>query len=155
MQSLAIDRSLFMMAFGRDVDYHDMAPQRTYLDRRTGDVVWLYECDDAYGEVGIPAGENREGRERVAAEPERYLDIPGLDHGEHHEILRRFLRSGWTDDETRRRRADAAYTGSIGRCKTDVGDEGAVHAFYASREEQIAELAEEFLRENGIVLEWR
>ena len=62
MQSLAIDRTVFMMAFGRDVDYHEMAPQRTWLDRRTGEVVWLYECDDdAYGEVGIPAGENRRG----------------------------------------------------------------------------------------------
>ena len=26
MQSLAIDREIFMMAFGRDVDYHDMVP---------------------------------------------------------------------------------------------------------------------------------
>ena len=25
------------------------------------------------------------GRERAAAAPERYLEIPGLDHGEHHE----------------------------------------------------------------------
>ena len=31
------------------------------------------------------SGENRVGREPVAAAPERYLEIPGLDHGEHHE----------------------------------------------------------------------
>ncbi len=59
---MTIDRTVFMMAFGRDVDYQDSVPQRTYLDRRTGDVLWLYECDDdAYWEVGIPAGENRRG----------------------------------------------------------------------------------------------
>lgn len=71
MQTLAIDRELFMMAFGHDVDYHDMIPQRTWLDRGTGDVLWLYEYDeDAFLEAGIPAGENREERERVEADPE-------------------------------------------------------------------------------------
>ena len=147
---------LFMMAIGRDVDFHDACPQSTYLDRRTGEVVWLYEDDDdAYGEVGIPAEENREGRERVAAEPERYLEIPGLDHGDHHDILRQFLRSDWTGDDARWRRAGEAYSGSIGRWKRDVRDEEAVHAFHAFQEEQIAKLAEEFLLENGVVPEWR
>ena len=103
----------------------------------------------------IPAGENREGRERGAAEPERYLEIPGLDHGKHHEILRQFLRSDWTEDEARRRGAADAYTGSIGRWKREVGDEGAVQAFHQFQEEKIAELAEEFLRENAIVPDWK
>ena len=154
--TMTIDRTVFMMAFGRDVDFHDACPQSTYLDRRTGEIVWLYEDDDdAFGEVGIPAEENREGRERVAAEPERYLEITGLDHGDHHEILRQFLRSDWTDDDVLRRRAEEAYSGSIGRWKRDVCDEGAVHAFYAFQEERIAKLADAFLRENGIVPKWR
>lgn len=156
MRTLAIDRELFLMAFGRDVDYHDSVPQRTWLDRSTGEVLWLYECDeDAYWQAGIPAGENREERERVEAELDRYLEIPGLDHGEHHGILRGFLASGWTGDEARRRRADAAYSGSIGRWKDDVGDEGAVHAFHEYREARITEMGEGFLRENGIVPDWK
>ena len=115
-------------------------------------LLWLYECDeDAYWEAGISAGKNREERERVKAEPERYLVIPGLDHGEHHEILRGYLRSGWTGDEARLLRANAAYSGSIGRWMSDVGDEGAVRAFREYRETRIAAMAEEFLRENGIV----
>ena len=147
---------LFMMAFGRDVDFHDACPQSTYLDRCTGEIVWLYEDDDdAYGEVGIPPEENCKGRERIAAEPERYLEIPGLDHGDHHDILRQFLRSDWTGDDARWRRAGEAYSGSIGRWKRDVRDEEAVHAFHAFQEEQIAKLAEEFLLENGVVPEWR
>ena len=41
------------MAFGRDVDY-EAYPQSTYLDRRTGDVVWLYEDDeDACGIAAV------------------------------------------------------------------------------------------------------
>ena len=155
MRTLAIDRSLFLMAFGRDVDYHDMVPQRTWLDRSTGDVLWFYESDeDAFFEGGIPAGENREERERVEAEPERYLEIPGLEHGEHHGILREFLGSDWTGDEARLRHADAAYSGSIGRWIRDVGDEGAIRAFREYQETQIAAMAEGFLRENGIVPEW-
>ena len=141
------------MAFERDVDYHDMVPQRTWLDRSTGDVLWFYESDeDAYFEVRIPAGENHE--ERVEAEPERYLEIPGLGHGEHHGMLREFLRSGWTEDEARLRRTDAAYSGSIGRWIRNVGDEGAVRAFREYQEARIAAMAEEFLRENGVVPEW-
>ena len=34
------------MAFGRDVDYHDTLPQLIYLDRQTGDIVWLYGSDN-------------------------------------------------------------------------------------------------------------
>ena len=144
-----------MMAFGRDVDYHDAHPQRTWLDRSTGNVIWFHECDeDAFFEAGIPAEENREERERIEADPERYLEIPGLDHGEHHGILKKFLGSDWTDDETRRRRTGAAYTGSIGRWMRDVGDEGAVRAFREFREARIAAMAEEFLRDNGIVPDW-
>ena len=155
MKTLTIDRELFMMAFGRDVDYHDLLPQGTWLDRSTGEVLWFYECDeDAFSEVGMPAKENREERERVEAEPDRHLLIPGLDHGEHHKILRRFLRSGWTGDESRLLRADAAYSGSIGGWIWDVGDEGAVSAFREYREARIAAMAEEFLRENRIVPEW-
>ena len=49
------------MAFGRDVD-HEAYPQSTYLDRRTGDVVWLYEDDgDACGIAGIPAEDSVRG----------------------------------------------------------------------------------------------
>ena len=91
---VTIDKGLLLMAFGRDVDYHDTVPQLIYLDRHTGDIVWLYGSDDdAYMETGLPVEENREGREAVAAEPDRYLEIPGLDHEDHHRMLRLFLRS--------------------------------------------------------------
>ena len=44
------NRTLFPMTFGRDVDY-ETNPQMTYLDRRTGYVVWL--SGEAYsGSIG-------------------------------------------------------------------------------------------------------
>ena len=154
--SLGIDRELFAMAFGRDVDYHDIGPQLVYLDRETGDIAWLYETDsDAEMEVGIPAEENRRERLAIETDPDRYLEIPGLDHDDHHRLLRRFLRSDWTHDKARRQRAEDAYRGSIGRWKRDVGDEDAVDAFYAFREAEIVAMAEEFLRENGIEPAWK
>ena len=151
-----IDKALFTMAFGRDVDFHDTYPQVVYLDRKTGDVIWIYGSDhDAEMEAGISPDENRQEREAVDAAPERYLEIPGLDHTDHHRILQRFLRSDWTRDDERWERAQGAYRGSIGKWKRDVRDEDAVHAFYAFREAEVEAMAEEFLRENGIEPIWR
>jgi hypothetical protein len=39
------------------------------------------------------------GRSRYGAASQKYIDILGRDHGEHHAILRDFLNSNWTDDE--------------------------------------------------------
>ncbi len=50
----------FVMAFGRDVDYHDQTSEATYLDRCTGKLLWIYEIDDdAYMMAGLSAEENR------------------------------------------------------------------------------------------------
>jgi hypothetical protein len=154
--TLSIDRSLFTMAFGRDVDYDSVHPQVAWLDRRTGDVIWVYENDDdACMDAGIPAEENRKDRERIAAEPGRHLEIPGLDHGDHHDILKAFLRSDWCDDEVRVRQAEAAYFGSIGGWKENVNDQDAVHAFFDFQDQRILMLAEIYLLENGIIPQWR
>jgi len=156
MRTPAIDRSFFTMAFGRDVDCRDRPPRRFLLERRTGEVFWYQECDeDAYMETGMPAGENRGERERVEAEPERFWEIPGLGHGEHHGILRRFPRSDWSGEEARRLRAETASTGSIAGWMRGVDDVGAVRAFREYRDARIAAMAEEFLRENGVVPGWK
>lgn len=155
-QKLAIDQTSFEMAFGRDVDFHYDYDQTIYLDRRTGEVLWVYEKDeDAEMEVGIPPAENRALREAVAAEPGRYLEVPGRDHGEHHEILKDFLDSDWTEDDDRWREVRALYNGSIGRWKKAVGDRRIVHAFNAFQERRITELAVDFLHAQGIEPDWR
>ncbi len=133
-KKLPIDEVPFLEAFGRDVDFvdfHDTYPQSVYLDLQTGDLLWLYDDDeDAYSEARIPSEDNAADRQRVANSPARYLEIFGLDHGEHHEILQEFFNSDWTDDDDARLKAREAYFGSIGGWKKTVADERVVYAFY-------------------------
>ena len=152
---MVIDRTHFMMAYGRDIDFHDAYPRRTSLARHTGDLVWVYDHDNDAVAEGVPAQDNRDGRERVAAEPGRYLQVPGLDHGEHHEVLRKFLKSEWTDDPSLRERAEDAYFRSIAGWKKEVGDADTVAAYNDDRETETLSRAEEFLRQNGIDPQWK
>lgn len=153
---LTIERFAFEMAFGRDPDTTYTYETSVYLNRETGEVLWVYEDDEeAEMEANIPAAENRALRQRIAAAPKRYLEIPGLEHGDHHDMLRAFIKSNWTDDDDLWGRVYEAYTGSIGRWKRAVPDRTIVHAFHAFEERRTAEMAEEFLRENGIEPEWR
>ncbi len=138
-RQFAIDKDLFLMAFGRDADYDNMGAEFGYPDRQTGALIWFFETDDdAEFLAGYPAEENRRDRERVEADPNRYLEIPGLDHGEHHDILKAFLRSRWSDDEWRRLNAEECYSGSIGRWKKQVRDRDAVHAYYDFRDNRVS-----------------
>ncbi len=156
LRNLTIDQALFSLAFDRDVDFHDACPTSTYLDLQTGDIIWVYEDDeDAYMEAGVPADDNRAARESIEATPNRYLEIPGLDHGDHHEILREFLDSDWTDDDERHARARNAYAGSIGGWKKSVDADSIVHAFHAYHDGKTTEMAGAFLREHGIKPDWR
>lgn len=155
-RQLAIHKDLFLMAFGRDVDYEAMGSDLGYLDRRTGEVTWIFQADeDAEMWVGTPADDNRRDREQVESEPDRFLEIPGLGHDEHHDILKAFLRSRWCDDQRRLENAEEAYSGSIGRWKKSVRDDEAVHAFYDFLDATLAKMAEEWLRDHGLIPIWK
>ena len=155
-RSVLIDEMMFIDAFGRDADFQDISPQFAYLALETGNVIWVFEEDeDAEFYAGIESDENRNVRERIAASPENYLEVPGRDHSEHHKILQEFLSSGWTKDKDLIHRAREAYSGSIGRWKDAMDDERAVHAYYDFREKKIRKLAEEYLREHHIEPNWR
>ena len=141
---LLIEESEFLEVFGRDVDFYSYYPQSFFLDLETGDLLWHYDRDDdAHVEAGIPREENAASRERVAKDPKRHLEIPGLDHHDHHEILQEFLYSEWCADEQVRRRAQDAYFGSIGGWKEAVADEDVVHSFYCFRNHAIKRRAEQ------------
>ena len=153
MRKLKIYQSLFLMAFARDVDYEPYW-LRANLDLVTGDVEWLYEEDDDAAMDGLSAAENRTRKERIEAEPDRFLLVPGGTHGEQHDILQEFLASEWTDSESMRAVAREAYFGSIGGWKKAIQNEDIVQAFYDFRDEKVVELAEAFLLDNGVEVEW-
>ncbi len=156
LQKLTIEWISFELAFSHAPNPMYASTQFACLDRQTGEVIWVHENDEeADMEAGVPAEENRAARQRVEAAPERYLEIPGLDHGDDHDILRAFLNSDWTDDDALWRKTNDAYTGSIGRWKRAVNDRDIIHAYYDFSNEKAAEMAEEFLREHGIQPDWK
>ena len=155
MQSVRINQIAFFDAFERDVDFRAMYPQSAYLDLDTGEVAWVFEKDeDAEFAAGIEPEENRAVKVRIDASPGRYLEIPGRDHGEHHEILREFLNSDWTGDKELKSTARQAYSGSIGRWIKTIDNRDVVHAYYDFRDQRIKELAEEFFHEHDIQPVW-
>lgn len=156
MQRIVIDKVVFMMAFRRDVDYHDMCPLSTYLDLDTGKTIWVYENDeDASWEGGIDPEDNQENREQIGISPERYLKIPGLSHGNHHNILREFLNFDWTADEEVKSLIKNSYEGSIGGWMKNLDyDSNIIYAYYDYRDGTTEEMAEEFLHNHGIEPQW-
>lgn len=156
MRKVVVEEMMFILAFERDEVFSDPCSQTTFLDLETGDVLWVFEEDeDAENWAGIDPEKNAALRSQIDKNPERYLEVPGRDHGEHHGILRDFLNSRWTDDEELWTFAQDAYSGSIGRWKKRVDNRDVLHAYYDFRDLRIKEMTEEFLRENEIQPIWR
>ena len=155
MRKVFVNELMFISAFERDEEFYSHYPQSTYLDLETGEVIWVFdEDDDAEMGAGIDPDENAALLDQIDASPEKYLEIPGRDHGEHHDILRDFLNSKWTADEELWARVQDAYSGSIGRWKEEIDNQDVVHAYYDFRDLKIKELAEEFLHEHDIQPVW-
>jgi hypothetical protein len=156
MRKVAVDKIMFMEAFERDEIFSDPSSQSAYLDLESGEVLCVFDNDDdAEMYAGMDSEENGALRNQIDAAPERYLRVPGRDHGEHHDILRDFLDSDWTDDEALWTHVRNAYSGSIGGWKEEVDNPEVVHAYYDFRDRKIEELVHEFFEENDIQPIWR
>ena len=156
LRPLRIDEGIFQHEFGRDLDYHTGASDFScYLDSDSGEVVWVFHEDEEFASTfGLSEEENAERRRLVSSHPDLFIEIPGFDHGQHHEILRAFLSSEWTDDEETRGKVQDAYDGSIGRWLEAV-EEDVQSAFQDFSGREIERRAEEFLRQRGIEPQWR
>ncbi len=118
----------------------------------------MYSSDeDAAMEMGDAAAEqNQILRQQLEANPRSFLRIPGLSHGDHHEILKDFVGSAWTPDEELRREAVSAYTRSIGTWQKRMeGRDDVLAAWREFKERAVAKRAAAFLRKNGIEAQWR
>ena len=144
MKKIKIDECFFIQPFARDADY-DESESEYWLDKSTGEVkmIGLHTDED----------EAEELRELIESDPERFLEIGGLSHGQQHQILQDFLDSNWSDDKDIMSHAKNAYCDSIGGWKEKVSTD-TYHKYENYLWEQSKILAEEELKEHGIIPEW-
>ena len=156
MDAIGINQVFFMQIFGADADFRpDLECQEVFLDRESGELVYTTSAPFmAEMQMGKSVVEELlEDTAQVKAHPEQYLKIESMGHGEHHSVMQDFLCSKWTTDQARFDNASNVYYSrkSIGCWIKNVGDQGAVDAYYAFNESEKIRLAEEFLRNNGVV----
>jgi hypothetical protein len=138
---------MFKEAISRDVDFHNIYPQDIYLDLETGDILYVYESDsDAYL-VGFPKDENKKNRQEISRNPENFLKICGLSHGQQHEILKNFIRTYAKSEK------EGGYFRSIGGWKKTV-DEATWEEFEKYQENEYCKIIEKFMAEKGIEPDW-
>jgi hypothetical protein len=144
--TLRIDEMLFMQEFGRDDEYSPRYDQTAYLDRETGEIEHLFVDDrDAIGDT--PCEELAALRERISSARHRFLEIPELGHGAHHDLLGAFLASG--DHEAGYYHSEF----SIGKWKRAVREE-TWFAYVEFRHGEVKRRAEAWLRDRGIGVKW-
>jgi len=143
----------FLIAFKRDVNFHDHYPMNTYLDFESGFIMYIYKNDiDAFNDAGISMKSNESDRIRIDKNPDRYLLIPGLSHGEHHSLLKKYLDSTITDEEEGSEVA-TKYIGSIGAWKEAVGEDE-FNNYVSFRDREIKIFAKQFIEDHGFEVEW-
>lgn len=155
MKILALEHGQFFSIFGRDTDYHDPYPVNAYLDKESGELLWVYEKDFDALMTGVGEENNKAMREIVATQKSRYLEIVGLNHGDHHDILQEFIGTKWCDNEADLLAARSAYFGSIGAWLKTMASSPAKEGYFRYKDEKVIELGEQYLRRDGIEPIWK
>ncbi len=155
MKKLPINITLFKMAFNRNAYGHGQHPINPYLDRVTGELLFVYENDDNAATEGIPRDANKLKRERVASDHERFILIPGRSHGDYDSFLKEFLASPWSENKVEMNAAHSAYCGSIGDWLEMVGNQNAIKRYFEFCDKKLIELGTVFLREQRIDPFWK
>jgi hypothetical protein len=157
---IRIEHYKLIATIGADTDWHPLAMCTTaYLGKASGAIV-LAQSDYLDPSIGMEYGQDLldeifEGKAMVDGNPEKYLRIPTMSHGDHHAVIQDFLESDWTSDtELKDRIRDVYYPRkSIGAWLEDV-PESAADKYFEYRSAAIEARAEKFLRENGVEFKW-
>lgn len=109
---------LLRKEFERDQDY-EAYTDRAYLAKTGGDVIWVYENPSIYG---LDEEENDLNQAEIEENPDDYVEVPTLSHTDHHNILKDFLASDWTDNKQLKQVVEGFYYGpnSIGLWKKQL-----------------------------------
>lgn len=161
-RTITIDWGLFHKAFDVDEEFNNIYFIDRYLDKNSGDIIFIYEDDDTATMDGGDAIENKKMRTLLKENPDDYLEIIGRSHGESHEILQNFLASSWTDDENLKNYVRGLYYTSIGGWKESVENdsdlemdsETIIEAYQKYERVTIEQAKDTFLTQNGIKYKW-
>jgi len=160
-KKLEIDSGLFEIAFNVDVDYREPYPMTKYLNLVTGEILFIYDEDDAAACDGLDPIYNKKLKKIVHKNRQQYIKITGLSHGTEHEILKDFLASNWIEDESVKTIAQGCYFKSIGGWKNELKKRDDVDAdfiiceWHRFHDQAVEGLKEKFLLDNNIDFKWR
>ena len=136
---LEIDQTLVELVMSRDPDHPSkLRPFRAYIELDTGQVIQVREDR---------AKMSRKLRSQFKLTPERFLELSGLTHDEHHELLQSFL-------ETQSEDVRNLYDHSVGMWKENVSDD-TLDALEALRWDAIRKLVTAKLDALGIEPVWK
>lgn len=160
--TITIDWAQFNLAFDIDEQYHNPYFIDRYLNKNSGEILFIYEDDSAAAMDGGDALENKKMRDLLKEDPDDYLEIVGRSHGGSHEILQEFLESPWTDDKKLKLDVISLYHGSIGgwienvRKDSDLekDPETIIEAYQKYKNDTIEREKDTFLKRNGIKYKW-
>ncbi len=154
--TIEIEQWRFMQVFGADGDYNpDIEGEALYLSIKSGSLTYVALDPKLlalrYGEETVE--ENFTSLTFVEGNPDQFVEIPSMSHGQHHDVIQEFLASSWIPEASRRDRASDVYypRKSIGCWLREVNDDEAIDAYFKFKDSAILQRAEAFLRANGVV----
>ena len=157
LRRVMVNYGQFMSSYCRDERL--VEPWTAFLNVKSGDIHWVYENDEDAAEImgsaHDGAQDNADLRAEILRSPDRFVEIPVIEHSERCGMLGEFLSSDWTDDGYAKQRAKEADQRSIRRWVSDVDDDETVDAFRTFQANAIQASAEDFLRDHGIEADWR